>query len=501
MLLSVLAFNVQPISATSVEEQLFPTPPQQLLNTGGTFEAIWWTVNITSTPRWLRHTIEDPLGNVVHQDADWDISTAGSTIYNPEDPTGANQGTDVFYAHKWDIPAGAMPGTYTSRVRYYSTDGDPPNDVNWEKESAEKFRVVQPLSIFKYNDEDNSGDYTTGEVGLAGWHFDVTGPGWTYTCSVDNFSGEPTISQFDVRDITPQFPLSGYHIYYKSGPNYFDIGTYTLAFGSETTGHIILDNPMGSPLTKGTTLRVSFTSYSGDTDAGGAIDLPNIQDNGTYTITETLQGNWINTEPAGSPVQRVIHIPADIGNNPGQISPSEPIVRFGNRLLTPGTELTLGSNPTSLPDGGGPVVFTVSEHNSGELALHGVVVTGTSNVPGWTTFTLDNVTYPAGVVFSGDGGVSGVLETGETWVWTVTLDLTASAYFAASADGITPSGEHVSPSSDPPYPLEADTLTIPVNPPPPDVPASSNLGIGLMMVAMAAAVAFVVYKRNKTVRS
>jgi hypothetical protein len=508
MVLSIFAFNIQPISAAAtVTEQLSPAPPEQLLNTGGFTQLIWYEVTFTSSPRWILHTIEDPTGTVIETHSE-NITGRASPIYNPEDtfgyngntdPSGTHQGDgDINFAHTWDCPAGAMPGQYTSRVRYYSSSigGNPPGEFNWEAESAQRFFVTQPLSIMKYNDVNGNGAYNS-EPGLESWSFNVTGPGWTYNGSVAS-SPAPGTTQFDGMDLTPQFPLTGYHLFINS----VDVGTYTLSMLTTTTGTIVLDTPLGGPPSAGDTLEVSFPNYAGTTDVSGLIELPNIQQAGDYTVTETMQPDWINTDPSGSaPVQKVVHIPADIGTDPGDISPTNPVVRFGNRMLTPGTILTLSADPTYLPEGGGSVTFDVREHNSGDLALHNVVVTGTSNVPGWTTFTLDNVTYPVGVVFSGDTGNDGVLGVNETWHWTVTLLITANAHFAASADGITPAGVHVSPDSDPAYPLESDTLEIPVNPPPPEVPASSNLGIAFMVFVMAGAVTYFVYRKNKQVRS
>ena len=51
------------------------------------------------------------------------------------------------YDHPYDILAGAIPGNWTSRVEYYSTEI---GMGTFEKASEETFWVRQSLTIFKY---------------------------------------------------------------------------------------------------------------------------------------------------------------------------------------------------------------------------------------------------------------------------------------------------------------------------------------------------------------
>lgn len=190
LLLSMFVFVIQPALAVSASKQL--RDPSLTLNTGSFMEFMWWEHTFDSTPVQVSHLIQDPTGLTVHTDS-WNITGATSPLYNPEDPTGANQGdlTNLNFAHKWVVPAGANPGIYTSRVRYYSSEilnGNPPDDFNWENESAVTFRVEQPWQVFKYNDLDGNGKFDVGEPGLDSWHFSITGPGG-YSFS-GNTSGE-----------------------------------------------------------------------------------------------------------------------------------------------------------------------------------------------------------------------------------------------------------------------------------------------------------------------
>jgi hypothetical protein len=78
-------------------------------------------------------------------------------------------------------------------VRYYSKEtlnGNPPDDFNWENESAITFRVEQPWQILIYNDLNGDGKFDAGEPGLGGWHFSVSGPGGY------SFSGDTSAEGF-----------------------------------------------------------------------------------------------------------------------------------------------------------------------------------------------------------------------------------------------------------------------------------------------------------------
>jgi len=250
MLFLLVGAIVQPALAdATINQSRDPSPANYVLNDGSATELMWWEVQWTSTPIYLSHIIENPLGAVVHTDA-WNITGSTSPIWNPEDPTGVHYGDNTLpaFAHSWLVPAGAVPGTYTSRVRYYSSEVSggptvPPADLgSFEAESAVTFFVRQPWQIFKYNDLNGNGAFNDPpEVGLDNWNFTVTGPVGT----------------------TP-FP----------GPS---------------------------------------NSFSGSTSGGGFLVLPEVAVAGAYTITETLKSGWRNTDPGGSsPYQKVITIPDDL---------------------------------------------------------------------------------------------------------------------------------------------------------------------------------------------
>jgi len=183
MLVLLIGPMAVPASASAlITQERDPSPPAFLLNTGADTELFWWTVTFDTTPVLVTHNIYNPSNVIVHTH-NFPIPGASSPYYNEEDPTGTHQGDgNPTFAHQALIPAGAAPGTYTSRVRFYSEEvllGEQPNDTNWEAESALTFFVQQPWQVFKYNDLNKDGNYDPGEgeVGLDGWHFEVSGPG------------------------------------------------------------------------------------------------------------------------------------------------------------------------------------------------------------------------------------------------------------------------------------------------------------------------------------
>jgi hypothetical protein len=267
--------------------------------------------------------------------------------------------------------------------------------------------------------------------------------------------------------------------------NGVDVGNYTLVGDNFT----LTGMPMGAPPTLGQTIALGY--FSGVTSGGGFLTLPDLLAGGSYTVTETLQAGWTNTDPAGGPpVQKIINVP-------GGINESDPTVYFGNLQLTPGTILTMSASPSAIPSGGGTTALTIHEFNNGNLALHNVfvAVTGTAAAP-YNSFTLTQAgPNPASTSFASSGNSDAILDIGETWTWVIpNVPISAATHFAAAGDGLDPSNNHVSPTSNPAYPSEAATVDVSVTPP--NVPASSNPGLWLLIAAFAGTIAFFVYRRS-----
>jgi hypothetical protein len=183
MLMLTIGMIVHPAFAATINQARDPSPADYVFNNGNGHELFWWSVTWDSTPTYLTHIIENPLGTVVHSDS-WVISGETPPVVNPEDPTGLHYGDpgEPSFAHDWTVPAGSRPGTYTSRLRYYSEEVSgatvPPVDpLAFESESAVTFFVRQTWQLFKYSDLNGNGVYDNPpETGLDGWDFTVTGP-------------------------------------------------------------------------------------------------------------------------------------------------------------------------------------------------------------------------------------------------------------------------------------------------------------------------------------
>jgi len=399
---------------------------------------------------------------------------------------------DETFHHKWTVPAGLAPGVYTSRVRYYSSasnHGPLPItdfDANWDSEGSQRFTVKQPLQIFKYNDLDGNGQDDS-EPFLNGWNFTVTGPasaGWPFSGNVLG-TPSPTNQDFTGNGLTPGFPLAGDNLYV----NGVNVGAYTL------TGNVFhLAVAAGFTPVAGQT--IVNNEFSGQTSGTGFLVLPDIDTIGNYTITETLQPNWTNTQPGT--LTRVVHIPGDIGIGPGLIDPSDPTVFFGNQELFPDTTSTIFASPDTVSDGGGDVTLYVTEHNdisSVPLNTVSVDVTG-----GTTPYTLTRFGNIAPVTFTGGDSTNiGILDPNETWSWTISpVPVTATTIFQADGHGHT--GTPATPENDITFETthtgERSFATVDVLPPR-HVPGTTNLGIGIMIAGFATLGTILIYRRSK----
>ena len=80
------------------------------------------------------------------------------------------------------------------------------------------------------------------------------------------------------------------------------------------------------------------------------------------------------------------------------------------------------ASPTSLPAGGGQVVYTYTVTNPGTVEFSGVVVT-------------DNMVSPVTYV-SGDTNGDDILQPGETWIYTATANITATTTNVGTVTGV-----------------------------------------------------------------
>ena len=98
--------------------------PETVPNDGTGIQRVWWRVTFDSQPVTIVHTITDASGATVHAD-EWapDADWADREVLNPEYVGGWTEPHMDSNAHEWLVPTGTTPGTYTSLIEYYSTQG------------------------------------------------------------------------------------------------------------------------------------------------------------------------------------------------------------------------------------------------------------------------------------------------------------------------------------------------------------------------------------------
>jgi hypothetical protein len=141
-------------------------------------------------------------------------------------------------------------------------------------------------------------------------------------------------------------------------------------------------------------------------------------DAGTYAVSEDATSAYTASYSGGGidPITGAITLAADdnvtvtITNN--DVAPT----------ATPIIHITKAANPTALPFGPGSVTYTYTVTNPGTVPLIGVTVT-------------DDKLGPVTNRISGDLNGNGLLDPGETWIYTATTTLSATTTNAATATG------------------------------------------------------------------
>jgi len=245
------------------------------------------------------------------------------------------------------------------------------------------------------------------------------------------------------------------------------------AFGPEVT--IALD----VPLALGETKAYNFDGSGGATAVPAlAVDLGAIPLNPGVTVVYAftrIHADYITT---GSPYysDSSKNIPVDViqGSTIVAISP----LNF---------DYTIDYNTGT--------TLTVTETNNGNTPLYDVYV----QLSGGSSLKLERTS--GYFVASTDPLVPGtldVLDEGEVWRWegVPTGVLTASTSFTATGYAKDKYGTEITP---PTYDDEEASITINVETPPPPttVPASTYLGLGLMIVCFGGIIAFLVYRNRR----
>lgn len=100
-------------------------------------------------------------------------------------------------------------------------------------------------------------------------------------------------------------------------------------------------------------------------------------------------------------------------------------------IVHPNTEVTITPDVfETLP--GGNVILTITEKNTGDVALENVYV---ALDPGAIVLDKDTPNNPPASTFSGDAVVFGILDIGETWTWTYQVNISVDTEFTVNGFG------------------------------------------------------------------
>ncbi|MBS0470362.1 MAG: hypothetical protein JSR60_04760 [Proteobacteria bacterium] len=256
------------------------------------------------------------------------IRNAGGSIID----FGSSDANGVYCSHP--IPAGPITVQETMQSGWVNTDpgGTLPSKTTTIIAANTvylSFGNQQPppkgqICVSKYFDANADGIYNAGETLLSGWHFNITGPSGPITLTTDATG----------HACTPiSLPLGNYVVSEVMQPGWLNTqpggssphlnvavvqgpGT-VLAFGNTDLlpGHICVDKYQdlnrnghfnsGEPPLAGWSFTVTNASGSvvdsGTTNTLGRYCTQASLSPGVYTVTETPQPWWVNTDPLGPP--------------------------------------------------------------------------------------------------------------------------------------------------------------------------------------------------------
>jgi hypothetical protein len=262
----------------------------------------------------------------------------------------------------------------------------------------------------------------------------------------------------------------------------------TLTVTEQNTGDVPLTSPSVVVLENGGAfMTLVAPPSSGDTSDPGVLDSGetwtwNGISTGALTSTTNFQATGHGFDNSSPPVD--ITFP----NHEGEQASTSVTVN------SPSTLAQIGASPSTLPVGGGTVTLTVSEFNNGSVDLSNVVMTVTNSVNP-TTYTLMKTGSTAPAIFTGgDVNSDGILNTGETWTWSIPgVPVTSNTDFIVNGDGTYGSPPvHVNFTNG--AFSERNDVTVGVQPPH-QFPASSNLSLGLLIAGFAGVMVFLGYRR------
>jgi uncharacterized surface anchored protein len=321
------------------------------------------------------------------------------------------------------------------------------------------------LKIFKFNDLNGNGAQDAGEPPLPGWSFTTTGPGDYTNTSVTDAFGLITLDDIAPGSYTMTEAVApGWRLTTPPNPKTALVTsgqTTGLAFGNQQLGilKIFKFNDLngngvqdaGEPPLQGwsfTTTGPGGYSNTSITDASGLITLSNLVP-GDYTSTEALPGGWRLTTPPNPKKAAVVG-----GQTAG--------LTFGNQQL------------------GSLKIFKFEDKNWNK-----VKDAAEPAIPGWGF----NIAGPLGYTFSGVTDASGFISLANLIPGSYTVTEIEKGGGWISTNGPDVRTIVVPPGGEGKVEFGNEIL--------PATPASSTLGMWLMIGSLAGLMAFLML-RNKT---
>jgi len=253
-------------------------------------------------------------------------------------------------------------------------------------------------------------------------------------------------------------------------------GMITLTVTEANTGNVALTNPFVNVNPGGYLLNKASPYYvSGDAGIINTLDIgetwtwiiPNVVVNANTVFTAIGHG----TDPLGN----------DITWPPYESERRAVSVTVNQ----PHTTTQITATPDNLPASGGITTLTITETNDGFVPLNNPTVTVSDG--GLFIVVLNGP--PTG----GDNG-NGILDIGETWIWFINgVPVNANTTFTATGDATY--GNPPIHVTWPQYPTERDSVTVTLTLV--MLPASSNTGMAILIVGLAALMAFFIYRRTR----
>lgn len=170
-----------------------PEPPFCVMNPGGNVQ-IFWDIQHTTTPNFVRYTLQDPTRTITLESQTYPGNTGLNIVRN------------------WIVPNGLADGKYWVRVEYWSFQSG--NEANAEV----TFYVCSEsgsLCAYKYEDANCNGELDPSDPPVADWWICFTTPENDVICRQTDANGQVCLNNI---------PTGDYHVEEPAIPGWIPIG-------------------------------------------------------------------------------------------------------------------------------------------------------------------------------------------------------------------------------------------------------------------------------------